>query len=55
VAGSNISMTAKPESEPNWAERWPQIHAEVHEAVRRYADGEKITLGATVILATGTK
>jgi SAM-dependent methyltransferase len=37
------------------ADRWPQINAEVHEAVARYSDGEKIAFGASVILASGRK
>jgi SAM-dependent methyltransferase len=37
------------------AEQWPKIHAEVHAAVARYSDGEKISFGATVILASGQK
>lgn len=37
------------------AELWPQIHSEVHDAVRRYSDGEKIEFGATVVLASGRK
>ncbi|MFZ0735172.1 MAG: methyltransferase domain-containing protein [Candidatus Sulfotelmatobacter sp.] len=36
-------------------ERWPAIHAEVHEAVRQYSDGETIQFGASVILASGKK
>lgn len=36
-------------------EKWPQIHAEVHEAVRQYSDGEKIDFGASVVLASGKK
>ena len=36
-------------------EKWPQIHAEVHEAVRQYSEGEKIAFGATVVLASGKK
>jgi SAM-dependent methyltransferase len=36
-------------------EKWPQIHAEVHAAVSRYSDGEKIAFGAQVILASGRK
>jgi len=35
--------------------KWPKIHAEVHAAVRRYSDGEKIAFGATVVLASGRK
>lgn len=36
-------------------ERWPEIHADVHQAVTRYSDGEKIAFGASVILASGRK
>lgn len=37
------------------AEKWPQIHDEVHAAVRQYSDGEKIAFGASVVLASGKK
>jgi hypothetical protein len=37
------------------AEKWPQIHQEVHAAVRQYSDGEKIAFGASVVLASGAK
>ena len=37
------------------AEKWPQIHADVHAAVREYSDGEKIAFGASVVLASGRK
>jgi SAM-dependent methyltransferase len=37
------------------AELWPQIHAEVHAAVNRFCDGQKIAFGATVVLASGRK
>jgi hypothetical protein len=37
------------------AEKWPQIHAEVHAAVRQYSDGEKIAFGVSVVLASGKK
>jgi SAM-dependent methyltransferase len=37
------------------AESWPQIHADVHEAVGRYSDGEKVAFGASVVFASGTK
>jgi SAM-dependent methyltransferase len=36
-------------------EKWPEIHAEVHAAVRQYSDGEKIEFGASVVLASGKK
>src|SRR5579864_4732323 len=32
---------------------WPQIHAEVHAAVRQYVRGENIEFGASVVLASG--
>jgi SAM-dependent methyltransferase len=35
--------------------KWPEIHAAVHEAVRRFWDGEKIAFGASVVLASGKK
>jgi SAM-dependent methyltransferase len=37
------------------AEKWPQIHAEVHAAVRQYSDGEKVAFGASVVFASGKK
>ena len=37
------------------ADLWPQIHTEVHKAVNRYFDGQKIAFGATVVLASGRK
>jgi ubiquinone/menaquinone biosynthesis C-methylase UbiE len=37
------------------ADQWPRIHAEVHQAVAKYSDGEKIAFGASVILASGRK
>jgi SAM-dependent methyltransferase len=37
------------------AETWPQIHAEVHDAVGQYFDGEKVAFGASVVLASGAK
>jgi|SRR5579871_717914 len=37
------------------AEQWPEIHAEVHKAVRRYSDGEKIAFGVSIVLASGKK
>src|SRR5579864_2777821 len=37
------------------AEMWPQIHTDVHAALRKYFDGEKVAFGASVVLASGTK
>lgn len=36
-------------------DQWPQIHAEVHQAVAKYWDGEKIAFGAQVVFASGKK
>jgi SAM-dependent methyltransferase len=35
--------------------QWTQIHAEVHEAVNKFSDGESIAFGASVVLASGKK
>jgi SAM-dependent methyltransferase len=37
------------------AERWPQIHAEVHAAVRQFWDGEKVAFRVSVVMASGKK
>ena len=37
------------------AGQWPQIHVEVHQAVSKYWDGDKIAFGARVVLASGRK
>jgi ubiquinone/menaquinone biosynthesis C-methylase UbiE len=34
---------------------WPRINAEVHAAITKYYDGEKIAFGASVVLAAGRK
>lgn len=36
-------------------DRWPQIHEDVHAAVREYSHGGQIAFGASVVLASGTK
>lgn len=36
-------------------DQWPQIHAQVHEAVNKYSDGDSIAFGASVVLASGKK
>jgi len=50
-----VTVPFRPVLERVPAEKWPEIHAEVHAAVRKYYDGEKIAFGATVILASGKK
>jgi len=37
------------------AEQWPQIHAEVHTAVRQYSDGDKVAFGVSVVFTSGKK
>ncbi len=50
-----VSVPFRPLLERVPAEMWPQVHAEVHAAVRKYSDGEKIAFGASVVLASGEK
>jgi hypothetical protein len=51
----SVSVPFRPMLERVRAELWPQIHTEVHEAVNRYWDGQKIAFGASVVLASGRK
>ncbi len=51
----SVSVPFRPMLERVPAERWPQIHSEVHAAVRQFSDGEKIAFGASVVLASGKK
>jgi SAM-dependent methyltransferase len=50
-----VSVPFRPMLERVPAERWPEIHADVHAAVRQYSDGEKVAFGASVVLASGRK
>jgi len=50
-----VSVPFRPVLERVPTEQWLQIHAEVHESVRRYFDGEKVAFGASVVLASGRK
>lgn len=50
-----VAVPFRPMLERVPAERWPEIHAEVHAAVRQYSDGEKIKFGASVVMASGKK
>jgi len=50
-----VAVPFRPMLERVPQEQWPQIHAEVHAAVRQYSDGEKIAFGASVVLASGRK
>jgi SAM-dependent methyltransferase len=51
----SVSVPFRPMLERVPAEKWPQVHADVHAAVRQYWDGEKIAFGASVVLASGEK
>jgi SAM-dependent methyltransferase len=50
-----VAVPFRPMLERVPAEKWPQIHAEVHAAVQQYVDGEKIAFGVSVVLASGQK
>jgi len=50
-----VSVPFRPMLERVPEEKWPEIHADVHAAVRQYSDGEKIAFGASVVLASGTR
>jgi SAM-dependent methyltransferase len=50
-----VAVPFRPMLERVPADQWPQIHAEVHQAVARYWDGEKIAFGASVVFASGKK
>jgi len=51
----SVSVPFRPMLERVPADEWPQVHAKVHAAVRRYWDGEKVAFGALVVLASGKK
>jgi SAM-dependent methyltransferase len=50
-----VSVPFRPLLERVPADMWPGIHAEVHAAIGKYSDGEKIAFGATVVLVSGKK
>jgi SAM-dependent methyltransferase len=50
-----VSVPFRPLLERVPADRWPEIHAEIHAAIRKYSDGDKIAFGATVVLVAGKK
>ena len=50
-----VAVPFRPMLERVPAEKWPEVHADVHAALRKYWDGEKIAFGASVVLASGTK
>jgi SAM-dependent methyltransferase len=50
-----VAVPFRPMLERVPADKWPQIHTEVHAAVERYFDGKEVAFGATVVLASGRK
>ena len=50
-----VAVPFRPMLERVPADQWPQIHTEVHQAVARYWDGEKIAFGASVVFVSGKK
>jgi SAM-dependent methyltransferase len=50
-----VAVPFRPMLERVPAERWLEIHADVYKAIAQYSDGEKISFGATVVLASGRK
>jgi SAM-dependent methyltransferase len=51
----SVAVPFRPLLERVAAEQWPQIHAEVHAAVRQYTDGDKVAFGVSVVFASGKK
>jgi SAM-dependent methyltransferase len=50
-----VSVPFRPMLERVPADMWPQIHEEVRAAIGKYAEGENIAFGASVVLASGSK
>lgn len=50
-----VAVPFRPMLERVPADKWQAVHAEVHDTVRQYWDGEKIAFGASVVLASGKK
>lgn len=51
----SVSVPFRPMLERVPPEMWPRIHEEVHAAVGKYFDGEKVAFSATVGLGSGSK
>lgn len=51
----SVSAPFRPLLERVPADKWKEINAEVHASLRKYVGGERVQLGAVVILASGTK
>ncbi|HEX4785846.1 MAG TPA: methyltransferase domain-containing protein [Candidatus Sulfotelmatobacter sp.] len=50
-----VAVPFRPMLERVPARQWPEINADVHAAVRQYWDGDKLSFGASVVLASGKK
>jgi len=50
-----VAVPFRPMLERVPAEQWPQIHAEVHAAVRQFSDREKVAFRVSVVMASGKK
>ncbi len=50
-----VSVPFRPLLERVPRERWDEVNADVHSAIRQYVDGESVKFGAVVVLAAGTK
>jgi SAM-dependent methyltransferase len=50
-----VSVPFRPMLDRVPADRWPQIHEEVHATIGKYVEGENIAFGASVVLASGSK
>jgi ubiquinone/menaquinone biosynthesis C-methylase UbiE len=51
----SVSTPFRPLLERVPREKWSEIHAEVHQAIRKYYDGQAVNFGVTVVLASGRK
>lgn len=51
----SVAVPFRPMLERVPTDQWPKIHADVHQAVAKYWDGEKVAFGAHVVLASGKK
>jgi SAM-dependent methyltransferase len=51
----SVAVPFRPMLERVPAEMWPRIHNEVHAAVGKYFDGDKVAFGATVVFASGSR
>jgi hypothetical protein len=51
----SISVPFRPLLQRVPAEKWPQVHAAVHDEVRRFFDGEKVVFGVSVVFVSGRK